>query len=110
MDQKMTKPFLWLAALVILVSLACGVGGGGGSDIEQTQPAATQAPEEPQVTVAPQATEVVESGAISDLEDARNAVIQIESQGTFVNPDSSVSYNTAGYGSGFIIDPSGIAV
>ena len=50
------------------------------------------------------------SGAISSLDEAKNAVIQIEANGTFVNPDFSVSYNTAGLGSGFIIDPSGLAV
>jgi serine protease Do len=111
MNHKAIKPFLWMAIFVIIIGLACGVGGGG-SEAVPTQPTVTQQPTEPAVTSAPQVnpTEVVESGAISNLEDARKAVIQIESQGTFVNPDSSVSYNSAGYGSGFIIDPSGIAV
>jgi serine protease Do len=59
------------------------------------------------VGVAPEETS---SGAISSLDEAKNAVIQIEADGTFVNPDFSVSYNTAGLGSGFIIDPSRLAV
>src|SRR5512134_297786 len=99
MNRNTLKPFLWMAVLIILVGMACGTGGGS-PEIVATQPASTQAPSEPEVTAGPAVpteTEVVESGAISSLEDARDAVIQIESQGTFVNPDSSVSYNSAGY-------------
>jgi len=40
-------------------------------------------------------TEETSSGAISSLDEAKNAVIQIEADGTFVNPDFSVSYNNA---------------
>ena len=36
--------------------------------------------------------------------------IQIESQGTFIDPQVGLVVNGAGRGSGFIIDPSGIAV
>ena len=55
-------------------------------------------------------TEEVSTGEITSLDEVKNAVIQIEAEGTFVNPDLSISYNDAGYGSGFIIDPSGLAV
>lgn len=48
-------------------------------------------------------------GALSSVEDARAAVIQIQAEGTFVEPEG-VAFNAAGRGSGFIIDPSGIAV
>lgn len=45
------------------------------------------------------------------LEDARDAVIRVDTEGTFVLPgDAGVQANTPGGGSGFIIDPSGIAV
>ncbi len=50
------------------------------------------------------------SDAVSSLEGVKNAVIQIEAQGTFVDPEFGTQYNAAGRGSGFIIDPSGIAV
>ena len=50
-----------------------------------------------------------ESGAVTSYQDARGAVIQIEAQGTFVDPEWG-EYSGAGRGSGFIIDPSGIAV
>lgn len=109
MFPKIFKPFLWLALLVTLVGLACGVGGSVTTEVPvQTEPSGPSVTEA--VTQAPQETEEEKGGAVSTLEEARNAVIQIESQGTFVNPDFTVSFNTAGRGSGFIIDPSGLAV
>ncbi|MFO7537940.1 MAG: trypsin-like peptidase domain-containing protein [Chloroflexota bacterium] len=50
------------------------------------------------------------SGAVATLEGVRQAVIQIEAQGTFVDPQVGTRYNVAGSGSGFIIEESGIAV
>jgi serine protease Do len=50
------------------------------------------------------------SGAVSTLQEVRAATIQIEAQGTFVDPQVGLQMNVAGRGSGFIIDPSGIAV
>ncbi|MEZ4676896.1 MAG: trypsin-like peptidase domain-containing protein [Caldilineaceae bacterium] len=50
------------------------------------------------------------SGAVDTLADVRGAVVQIEAVGTFVDPAEGMQLNAAGRGSGFIIDPSGIAV
>lgn len=49
-------------------------------------------------------------GAVSSLEEVESATIRITSQGTFEDPDFGTQMNSAGQGSGFIIDPSGIAV
>jgi serine protease Do len=49
-------------------------------------------------------------GGVSALDDARSAVIQIEAQGSFEDPQEGLRLNQAGSGSGFIIDPEGIAV
>ncbi len=49
-------------------------------------------------------------GAVSSLEGVQGATILIEAQGTFIDPEMGVMVNYAGRGSGFIIDPSGIAV
>ena len=54
--------------------------------------------------------ETTGSASISRVEDVKTAVIQIEAQGTFVDPEIGTIYNAGGRGSGFIIDPSGIAV
>ncbi|MCA9951563.1 MAG: trypsin-like peptidase domain-containing protein [Anaerolineales bacterium] len=64
--------------------------------------AATETPAEPETERT--------TGAVDSLEAVKNAVIQIEAQGTFVDPEFGMQYNAAGTGSGFIIDPSGIAV
>ncbi|MCA9873146.1 MAG: trypsin-like peptidase domain-containing protein, partial [Anaerolineales bacterium] len=63
-----------------------------------------------EATAEPTAETAVASGAIGNLEEAKSAVIQIEAEGTFVDPEVGTLYNAAGRGSGFIIDPSGIAV
>lgn len=49
-------------------------------------------------------------GAISSIDDAKEGVIRIVATGTFEDPDFGLQLNAAGAGSGFIIDPSGIAV
>ena len=63
----------------------------------------------PDATAEPTAETAVASG-VSTLEAAKSAIIQIEAEGTFVDPEVGTLYNAAGRGSGFIIDPSGIAV
>jgi serine protease Do len=50
------------------------------------------------------------SGAVGSLDAVKTATIQIEAQGTFQDPEVGTVYNAAGRGSGFIVDPSGIAV
>jgi serine protease Do len=72
------------------------------SPTDTPQPADTPTPE---ATAAPEGPQPV-----SSLQDVRNAVVQIIAQGSFVDPQVGLQLNTAGSGSGFIIDPSGIAV
>ncbi len=50
------------------------------------------------------------SSGINSIEDMRKAVIRIQAQGSFIDPEFGLALNSAGQGSGFIIDPSGIAV
>ena len=110
-----------LLVLFLLPALACGIGGGDEEEptaepqvdnnttstendqnnTEDSQPEPTQAPE-------PTATEM--SLAVNSLEGVQSAVIQVVAQGSFVDPEFGLQLNTAGSGSGFIIDPSGIAV
>jgi serine protease Do len=47
---------------------------------------------------------------VNTLEGVKTATVQIEAQGSFVDPQLGAVYNVAGRGTGFIIDPSGIAV
>ncbi|HKX74568.1 MAG TPA: S1C family serine protease [Acidimicrobiia bacterium] len=54
-------------------------------------------------------TSTLPEGMATDIDTAPAAVVQIVAQGTFVDPEIG-AYEAAGSGSGFIIDPSGIAV
>lgn len=49
-------------------------------------------------------------GAIDSVDEAKAAVVRIVATGSFEDPDVGLTLNAAGSGSGFIIDPSGIAV
>ena len=110
MNVKVFKPVLWLFVLVMAVSLACGAPA---APTEAPQPTQAEAPTQaPEPTLAPLPTEepAPASAAITNLQDVKKATIQIEAQGTFIDPSFGVVFNGAGRGSGFIIDPSGIAV
>ncbi len=96
MKKSYLKPILFFVAVFVAVSLACG-----------SSPEATK---EPEVGDPPEQVDVVSpSGPVSDLEGVQGATIQIEAQGSFVDPEIG-EYVGAGRGTGFIIDPSGLAV
>lgn len=78
---------LALCALCVLLLVACGRGTGDPDP-------------EPDPGPTP----------VSDLEGVRSATVRIVAEGTFVDPEIGLQANTAGSGSGFIVDPSGIVV
>jgi serine protease Do len=93
-------------SVLLLASLACSLTA-------QTDAGPTPAPtQEEQAAVVPTSEPVAETptNLVKDLEGVRRATVQIEAQGSFVDPQMGEIYNAAGRGSGFIIDPSGIAV
>ena len=96
MKKSGVKPILFSIAALIAVSLACGP--------------VTEATEEPEVAILPETEEAQPvSNAVTSLTDVQGAVVQIQAEGTFVDPQIG-EYVGAGTGSGFIIDPSGLAV
>ena len=112
MKLRIFTPLLVFVLFVALVSLACG------STPAEPTAAPAQVGAAPPPTAAPVQADTEApsidapgetSGAVSSLQDVQGAVIQIEAQGTFVDPEFG-EYAGAGRGSGFIIDPSGIAV
>ena len=105
MRFRVFTPLLVFVLFVMAVGIACGAPSPEEPTAAPVQPATT-APEVAPPTVAPPAET---SGAVSTLADVQGAVIQIEAQGAFVDPEFG-AYTGAGRGSGFIIDPSGIAV
>ncbi len=110
--MKTLRPIYLIVAFMLIVGMACSLfsapstptNNGNTSPTAAAAPAATT---EPAATSAPQNSG---DGAITILDDAQKAVVQIESQGTFVDPQVGLIVNGAGRGSGFIIDPTGIAV
>jgi serine protease Do len=92
-----------LAALFALTLLAAACGGGDDDDDAEAE----------DDTEADGGDSDAE-GAIGDLQDVKDAVIQIVATGTFAEPAGTFSayesYEGVGSGSGFIIDESGIAV
>lgn len=96
----MARSFRKSAAFVLVVAVvgaACGGGGKGGIGGKEST----------------STTGGAEGGAVSKLEDVEGAVIQIIAKGTFAQPSDAAAFeevSQAGSGSGFIIDPSGLAV
>jgi serine protease Do len=111
MKRSPYKLLVMMLVLLVAISIACSTGGPKATEVPR--PTATEAVKaEPtqaaktELTNAPAAAK----GAVSALDDLKNATIQIEAQGTFVDPQVGLVVHGAGRGSGFIIDPSGIAV
>src|SRR4030065_1607326 len=111
MTHNALKPFAWCGLLVLIVSLACG-GGTVATEAPTQPPAPTQAPAEatplpqPTNTSAPQ----VDPLLVTTLGDVQRATIQIEAEGTFVDPEVGWNVNVGKRGSGIIIDSLGIAI
>lgn len=104
----------WILSLLSLVSVACG-----SAIPEPTEPAKVEQPtqvvteEKPEDTEVPVATEPPapeKPGSVSTLADVEEAVIRIVAEGSFVDPEVGWVVDVGGSGTGFIIDPSGIAV
>jgi serine protease Do len=87
---------------LIVVALVAGACSGSDSADPTTPTAETAAAG---TTLAASV-----SGAAATAEEARDAVVQIIAEGSFVDPFEGVQANVPGSGSGFIIDDSGLAV
>jgi S1-C subfamily serine protease len=114
----MIRPLAGLAIFILFVGMACSMGGG-------ETPAPTTPPEppptreasptqEPTQETGPEPTQAPEvpSGAVTTRTDVESSVIRIVAHGDYVYPEgeSGAIYDMIGSGTGFIIDPSGIAV
>lgn len=123
MHKSYSKPLTWASMVLMVVSLACTAPAAQATETPQlVQPVESVAADLPTAVSAIQPTKDLatkpattvavrtgQTGPVSNLQDVQGAVIQIVAQGTFVDPEYG-EYVGAGSGSGFIIDPSGIAV
>lgn len=115
MNRKALKPFTWLGMLILIVSLACSITSPQADPTEApVQPTeeslvVTEAVE-PVETEAPATEEPVDELLVTSLEDFEKAVVNVEIEGSFRDPEAGWQFNSYRGGSGFIIDPSGIMV
>jgi serine protease Do len=95
------------SSVILFLLLGLVVAGCGGQTTETTT---TTTGQQTTTTQAAGTTAVaVPAGLVTSIDDLAQATIQIVSTGSFVTPDFG-EFEGAGSGSGFIIDPSGIAV
>src|SRR4030043_735956 len=106
MNKKTLLPVIILSIFILIVSQACG---STKEDTTQSAPSQAEVQAKPTALVVPTETGPP-AGLVTNLTDLKKATIQIEGQGTFIDPEFGYMANQAGFGSGFIIDPSGIAV
>jgi S1-C subfamily serine protease len=120
--KKLFSGLLWLSTiLLLLVGAACSTSTSEDSSIPPAQVSVSEenvaAPTEAQTEAESEISEALPAeeenlpsdGAVTSMEDVQSAVIQIEYLGAFRDPQVG-AVSGYGYGSGFIIDPSGIAV
>jgi len=101
MSGKLIKCIFIISFMILITNVACG----------STGKAPTPTPTVAVPTQPPPPTDTpVPTGLVTNLTDLKKATIQIEAQGTFIDPQFGYIPNAAGRGSGFIIDPSGIAI
>ena len=93
-----------VVVLAVVVGLVVALGGGGDDDEDASDTTTTAASP---TTGAP--TTVAGTGAVSRLEDVQSATVQIVAKGSLRDPEVGFA-TTAGSGSGFLVDPSGVIV
>lgn len=95
------KKLALVIIFLLITSTACSFSFGDTGDKESSDTPTSEA-----VT----SNESTSTAGVSSLQDVKKAVVQIESQGTFIDPQIGLVLNGAGRGSGFLIDPSGLIV
>ncbi len=91
----------WLIVIAVMAVVAAACGGGTDETTTTAAPATA-----PPTTAAPTTT----TEAVDPLVAARQAVVRIVAEGSFIDPEYGEQLNAAGSGSGFIISDDGIAV
>lgn len=102
MKKSFLRPIWFVVLLLMFVSVACNlpIGGKSGSATEETGVATKEST----------GNSSSSGKLVTKLSDVQDAVVQIEAEGTFLDPEFGLQVNSAGRGTGFIIDPDGYAV
>jgi len=94
-----------LTAVAVVAVIAAACGGSPGTATPTTTAAPTAAP-----SATPTPVPTPTSPVVGTLDGVKSATIQIEADGSFVDPAQGQLLNTAGRGSGFILAPDGTAL
>jgi serine protease Do len=105
MDAQGRRPRLLATALCLLALAACGPDTPDGGDVTGAGETGAGPGGQPGGVTTDTGTE----GRHTTFADLERAVIQIEATGTFEVPGEG-AFESAGRGSGFLIDPSGLAL
>ena len=97
---------------VALVVAACSGSASPSAAPSAAAPPSPSASARPSVAPPPSASAAASASpeGVGSLEAVKGATIQIEADGSFVDPAQGQLLNTAGRGSGFIVDKGGVAV
>lgn len=108
MKTRALKSLLILGILILVATTACG----GNKEAPTQAPAATEPPAPTATTAPPTDTPApqIDPLLVTSLADVQKAVVQIEAEGTFVDPEVGWNVNVGKRGSGVIIDSLGIAI
>lgn len=104
------KRLVLIMVFIVLVFALAACGGSDAPEEPAPQPAAAEPAAETAVETAAPPPSAPDTTLVNSYQDVKRAIVQIEAQGSFVDPEYGLQLNAAGRGSGFIIDPSGIAV
>ncbi len=99
-----------LAVAGLVLALAACAGGGTPPASQTPTPFLFASPSPTIAATVPATPSPTPAGAVGKLTDVQAATVQIESVGTFVDPEVGQMNNAAGRGTGFFIDASGLAV
>ncbi len=124
MKIRLFRPLFMIASFAVIVSMACSLATAAPTATPPPEPTKevvqepTQAPEptdepEPTKEVVEEPTQEPEpetpKNVVTGLENVKDAMVYINVEGTWREPEG-FQVNVGYIGSGFIIDPSGIAV
>jgi serine protease Do len=125
MNARMIKPLFTIASFALIVSMACSMTTAATPTpvpppTKEAVQEATKAPEPTKEVVVEPTKEVVAEATkespkpapknvVTGLENVKDAMVYINVEGTWREPEG-LDQNVGYLGSGFIIDPSGIAV
>ena len=100
MTKRLVLSIVIIPLLMSAVGLACAIG----------TPAGTNVPEVTEDVMTEEETGTLEGGLITDVDQLDEAVVLIEVEGSYIDPFEGWQVNAGNWGTGFIIDPQGIAV